>query len=150
VEPGHGLTGTTPLHAVADCPELPAALYLTEVSHQHGGRAYCYGGGLYVDPVFDPYQVTALVGRSADEALGREPVATLLPPPESIDYYGQLDLPDDRRVNTGDTVVFGFRFQAFFTRAFIVPVAGVSSGRPQVEGIWRADGSRVEWEGLRS
>ena len=30
-----------------DLPELPAALYLTEVSHHYGGRAYCFGGGLY-------------------------------------------------------------------------------------------------------
>ncbi len=45
VEPGNGLHGTTPLHAVEDLPEVPAVLYLTEVSHLHGGRAYCFGGG---------------------------------------------------------------------------------------------------------
>ena len=44
-EPGNGLHGTTPLHAMEDLPELPASLYLTEVSHQHGGKAYCFGGG---------------------------------------------------------------------------------------------------------
>jgi predicted amino acid racemase len=147
VEPGHGLTGTTPLHAVTDCPELPAALYLTEVSHQHAGRAYCFGGGLYIDRVFDPYQVTALVGGSSDEVLQTEPVPAELPPPEAIDYYGQLLVPGNRQVGTGDTVVFGFRFQAFFTRAFIVPIAGVLSGRPRVEGIWRGDGSRIDGEG---
>jgi predicted amino acid racemase len=38
---GHGLTGTTPLHAVRDEPEPPAALYISEISHHHGGRAYC-------------------------------------------------------------------------------------------------------------
>src|SRR5690606_38768123 len=31
VEPGNGLHGTTPLHAVEDLPERPAVLYLTEV-----------------------------------------------------------------------------------------------------------------------
>ncbi|MGO4831351.1 AAA family ATPase, partial [Rhizobiaceae sp. 2RAB30] len=50
-EPGHGLTGTTPLHALEDLPEGPAVVYLSEVSHLHGGRAYCFGGGLYIDPV---------------------------------------------------------------------------------------------------
>ena len=40
VEPGHGLTGTTPLHAVEDLPELPAVVYVSEVSHIHGGDAY--------------------------------------------------------------------------------------------------------------
>src|SRR5437763_380312 len=39
VEPGHGLTGTTPQHAVRDLAELPAALYIGEISHHHGGRA---------------------------------------------------------------------------------------------------------------
>jgi len=150
VEPGHGLTGTTPLHAVTECPELPAVLYLTEVSHQHGGRAYCFGGGLYIDRVFDTYQVTALVGGSTDEALGRDPVNAFLPPAAAIDYYGQLEVPENRPVRTGDTVVFGFRIQAFFTRAHIVPVAGMASDSPRVEGMWRGDGSRVDWRGPAS
>lgn len=143
VEPGHGLTGTTPLHAVSDCPELPAALYLSEVSHQHGGRAYCFGGGLYIDPVFEPYPITALVGGSADEALARGPVPAELPSPAAIDYYGQLATADNRPAHTGDTVVFGFRIQAFFTRANIVPVAGIATDNPTVEGVWRGDGSQV-------
>jgi predicted amino acid racemase len=149
VEPGHGLTGSTPLHAVTECPELPAALYLTEVSHEHAGRTYCHGGGLYIDPVFPPYEVTALVGASAEEALERGPIPASVPPPESIDYYGQLAVPQDRRARTGDTVVFGFRMQAFFTRAFVAPVARIASGHPTVEGIWRTDGSRVDWTGSR-
>jgi predicted amino acid racemase len=62
VEPGNGLHGTTPLHAVEDLPERPAVLYLSEVSHLHAGRAYCFGGGLYIDPVFPDYDVQALVG----------------------------------------------------------------------------------------
>ena len=51
VEPGHGLTGTTPLHAVDDLVEDPAVAYVSEVSHLWNGRAYVFGGGLYVDPV---------------------------------------------------------------------------------------------------
>src|SRR5688500_7366296 len=35
VEPGHGLTGTTPLHALEELPEVPAVVYVTEVSHFH-------------------------------------------------------------------------------------------------------------------
>ena len=119
------------------------------MSHEHAGRTYCYGGGLYIDPVFPPYQVTALVGASAEEALERGPIPAFLPPPESIDYYGQLAVTEGRCARTGDTVVFGFRMQAFFTRAFVVPVSGIASGHPRVEGIWRADGSRVDWTGPR-
>ena len=63
VEPGHGLTGTTPLHVTSDLPETPAVVYLTEVSHLSGGEAFCFGGGLYIDPVFPNYQVRAIVAR---------------------------------------------------------------------------------------
>jgi predicted amino acid racemase len=137
VEPGHALTGTTPLHAVRDLPELPAVLYLTEVSHEHAGRAYCFGGGMYIDPVFPPYQVRALVG-------GRL-VGASLPAPEAIDYYGQL-LPDDGPSPAcGETVVFGFRIQAFVTRAYVAGVEGAGAGRPRVAGIWSASGERVDW-----
>jgi predicted amino acid racemase len=146
VEPGHGLTGTTPLHAVRDLPEIPAVLYLSEVSHFHGGRAYCFGGGMYIDPVFPSYQVTALVGSDPEAAL-RDRVPADLPPAEAIDYYGMLDVPDGRPVATGDTVIFGFRIQAFVTRAFVVPVSGVGSGSPSVEGIWTADGAEATWPG---
>ena len=70
VEPGHGLTGTTPLHVSDDLPEAPAVVYLTEVSHLSGGEAFCFGGGLYIDPVFPNYQVKAIVAREprTDEA----------------------------------------------------------------------------------
>ena len=144
VEPGHGLTGTTPLHARSDLPERPAMLYLTEVSHFHQGRAYCFGGGLYIDPVFEPYPLKALVGPDPEAALAQE-VDAATPDPAMIDYYGQL-LPEPRqRVAVGDTVIFGFRAQAFFTRAVIVPIVGVASGRPEAKGVWTTDGRPASW-----
>jgi predicted amino acid racemase len=145
VEPGHGLTATTPMHARNDLPELPAALYLTEVSHLHDGRAYCFGGGLYVDPVFDEYQVHAHVGASSDAVMTQRVSATF-PPAEGIDYYAMLDgYENGTRPVAGDTVVFGFRMQAFVTRAYMAPLSGVSGGRPKLEGIWTTTGTRVDW-----
>ena len=144
VEPGHGLTGTTPLHARADLPERPAMLYLTEVSHRHQGRAYCFGGGLYIDPVFAPYPLKALVGPDPEAALAQE-VDAAIPEPAMIDYYGQL-LPEPHHpIGIGDTVIFGFRAQAFVTRACIVPIAGVSRGELSVEGVWTPDGRPFAW-----
>jgi predicted amino acid racemase len=142
VEPGHALTGTTPLHAVKDLAELPAACYLSEVSHFYEGRAFCFGGGMYVDPVFPPYQVRAVVGRAAgaDTLL-----AAALPPPAAIDYYGQLDLTGSPDVRVGDSVVFGFRIQAFVTRAYTAGLSGLAAGNPQVAGIWAANGDPVDW-----
>jgi predicted amino acid racemase len=138
VEPGHALTGTTPVHATTDLPELPAVCYLSEISHEYAGRAYCFGGGLYVDPVFPPYQITAKVGASPDAMVTCD---AALPPPSSIDYYGQLTA-EDYTARTGDSVVFGFRIQAFVTRAYTAGLSGVSSGKPTVKGIWFADGMR--------
>lgn len=131
VEPGHGLSGTTPQHAAADLAELPAALYIAEISHHHGGRAYCYGGGLYVDPVFPPYRVQALVGCDGDLADAVR-VDAALPPPAAIDYYGMLEPPAGGRLESGASAVFGFRIQAFHTRAPVVAIGGVASGAPQV------------------
>jgi predicted amino acid racemase len=119
-------------------------LYLSEIAHLHGGRAYCFGGGLYVDPVFDDYQIMAIVARGGDQAAG-VPVPATLPPPEAIDYYGQLDVPDSTLARPGDTVIFGFRCQAFVTRAYVVPVSGISSGAAAVQGIWNPLGYEVMW-----
>ena len=144
VEPGHGLTGTTPLHARNALPERPAMLYLTEVSHFYQGRAYCFGGGLYIDPVFAPYPLKALVGSDPEAALAQEvPAAT--PDPAMIDYYGQLLPESHQHVAIGDTVMFGFRAQAFFTRALIAPIAGIASGAPEAKGVWTPDGRPAAW-----
>jgi predicted amino acid racemase len=144
VEPGHGLTGTTPLHRVRDLPELPAICYVTEVSHMHDGRAYAFGGGLYVDPVFGDYQVRALVADQPgiDDA---RILDAMLPPADAIDYYGQLMLDDGPPPRVGATVVFGFRAQAFVTRAYVVGVSGVDAGDPKVAGIWTGDGREATW-----
>jgi predicted amino acid racemase len=142
VEPGHALTGTTPWHAVEDLVERPAVCYVSEVSHLHAGRAYCFGGGMYVDPVFPPYQVTAVVGREpGSTAL----LPATLPPPSAIDYYGQLDLAGAPPVEAGDTVVFGFRAQVFVTRAYTAGITGIAEGRPRVAGIYAADGHVASW-----
>ncbi len=105
VEPGHGLTGTTPLHVGDDLPEAPAVVYLTEVSHLSGGEAFCFGGGLYIDPVFPNYQVKAIVAREprTDAAALR---AVEIPPPDAIDYYGMIDATGPTKPEPGDSVVF--------------------------------------------
>lgn len=143
-EPGHGLTGTTPLHALEDLPEVPAVVYLSEVSHLHGGRAYCFGGGLYIDPVFPDYDVKAIVSReptSAASALrGVE-----IPPPAAIDYYGMIEASGPAAPRVGDSVVFGFRAQAFVTRAYVVGVSGLSGDAPNVEAIHEAYGRPISW-----
>jgi predicted amino acid racemase len=143
-EPGHGLTGTTPLHALEDLPELPAVAYVSEVAHRHQGRAYCFGGGLYIDPIFPEYPLQAIVAKMptvAAEALF--PVE--IPPPSAIDYYGMIDAPDAAKAAVGDTVVFGFRPQVFVTRAYTVGIAGLHDGEPRLGAIFDAAGRAAGW-----
>ena len=144
VEPGHGLTGTTPLHVSDDLPETPAVVYLTEISHLSGGEAFCFGGGLYVDPVFTDYQVRAIVAqepRTDDRALR----AVEIPTPDAIDYYGMIDAAGPTKPKPGDSVVFGFRPQAFVTRAFVAGVSGLLGGKPVVESISHSSGAKADW-----
>lgn len=148
VEPGNGLHGTTPLHAVEDLPETPAVLYLTEVSHLHAGRAYCFGGGLYIDPVFPDYDVQALVSpEPTTDASALRSVE--VPPPSAIDYYGMIDASIGPAPASGDTVVFGFRGQAFVTRAYSVGLRGVASGNPHVETVENCFGQAEPWPLLK-
>jgi predicted amino acid racemase len=141
VEPGHGFTGTTPWHACEDLPEKPAICYLTEVSDLRGDQAWVFGGGFYVDPVIPEYQVRAFVGRTGEEALERRADATLMPL-GGIDYYALLDRRA-AQVEIGDSAVFGFRVQAFVTRAHIAVISGVLSEQPEVVGVYDTSGRRV-------
>lgn len=144
VEPGNGLHGTTPLHAVDDLPEDPAVLYLSEVSHLHAGKAYCFGGGLYIDPIFPKYQVRALVSSVPTS----DPTALIdveIPDYSAIDYYAMIDATGPRKPESGDTVVFGFRGQAFTTRAMVAGVRGISAGSPHVTAIENGFGDAVAW-----
>lgn len=144
VEPGHGLTGTTPLHAIKELAEQPAMAYISEVSHFYGGKPYCFGGGMYIDPVFPEYPVNAFVGSTPEDAL-KQKIQCDIPDTSSIDYYGILQPEPEHRVKEGDTVVFGFRAQTFVTRAYMVPISGIMQGKPKVEGVWATDGRKVGW-----
>lgn len=121
-EPGHSLIGTTPWHAVSDQPERPALVYVTEVAHTFRGKAYTFGGGLYLRS----RARTALTGRDP-ETLQRLPVADS--DEFHIDYYGGLDMTAARPVAVGDTAVYALRAQAFAGRANLAVVAGLGRGR---------------------
>ena len=130
-EPGHGLSGTTPLHAVADCEEIPAIVYLTEISHNYNGCAYCYGGGHYRRSHVEH----ALVGSPEK---GR--ILKVTPPTEeSIDYYFGLD----EKAPVSESVVMAFRTQIFVTRSEVALVKGISTGSPEIVGIYTALGKRL-------
>ncbi|MDF2037817.1 YhfX family PLP-dependent enzyme [Cytobacillus oceanisediminis] len=126
-EPGHALTGTTPLHAYRDLPEKPAIVYVTEVSHQDQKHYYVIGGGYYGRS----HLTGCLVGCDEKEVLNQY-VKAIEPAPEAIDYYGAIEKPDGFQVSEGDTAVFSFRTQVFVTRAHIALVKGIQSGKPEL------------------
>ena len=130
MEPGHGLTGTTPYHAARpEAPERVAYAYVSEVSHNLGERGYCYGGGHYRRG----HLSRALVGGSVDDA---RRVGVTPPTDESIDYHFELS----ERCAIGDPVLMCFRTQVFVTRSEVAVVSGLSTGAPRLEGIYDAQG----------
>ncbi|MGW6457667.1 alanine racemase [Streptomyces sp. NPDC055078] len=132
-EPGHALTGTTPLHGVdPHQPEKPAYVYVTEVAHTLAdGRPAVFGGGFYARAQI----AGALLPRTGI----RLRVADA--PAENIDYYRLLEAPGDHRdAVIGDTAVLAFRTQIFVTRSTVAVVAGLSTGTPRLTGLYDSHG----------
>ena len=128
-EPGHGLTGTTPMHAKKDCAEIPCVVYVSEISHNFDGHSYCYGGGHYRRS----HVTNALVGKNLQEA---KKVKIIPPTDESIDYY--FEIPNTCHIS--DTVIMAFRYQIFVTRSQVVLVKGISTNSPQIVGVYNSLG----------
>ncbi|MFD0019801.1 YhfX family PLP-dependent enzyme [Streptomyces sp. NPDC058382] len=132
-EPGHALTGTTPLHAIDPAqPEKPAYVYVSEVAHTlDDGRPAIFGGGFYTRS----HIRSALLPRTGAR-LGVQPA-----PAENIDYYRLLDAPSRAAdVRVGDTALLAFRTQIFVTRSTVAVVSGLDSGSPRLNGLYDAHG----------
>ena len=94
--------------------------------------------------MFPDYQVRAIVAAEptvADAALAE----VEMPAPVAIDYYAMIDAGRRVRPAPGDSVVFGFRAQAFVTRAYVAGVTGVRSGDPVVETLENGFGRPEPW-----
>jgi predicted amino acid racemase len=151
VEPGHGLLGTTPNHLFDNAlPELPSYVYVSEVSHHVDDRAYAFGGGLwsllagFLSDAGGDLDIDALVGSTPEEV--RRNVLRYVPQDQIIDYHAALRPGNGVRV--GDTVVMGFYTQMQMTRSFVVPVSGIASGQPQVEGVFDVGVNLLDDSGL--
>lgn len=130
-EPGHALTGTTPLHSKMMLPEHPAMVYVSEISHNLDNHAYFYGGGYYRRGHLD----SALIVSS--ESVKKDRVRPFSN--ENIDYY----LSTESTHPVGATVIAAFRTQIFVTRSDVAVVSGIQSGSPKVEGIYDSLGNIV-------
>ncbi|OYD06814.1 alanine racemase [Paludifilum halophilum] len=135
-EPGHALTGTTPLHRHPGQKEIPAMVYISEISHIDEKIAYAYSGGHYRRSRVQE----ALVGKTFDRMKTR-PARTLDLAPDAIDYY--TGLQPDGPVEVGDTVVYAFRTQIFVTRSEVAVISGLQTGRPQIRGLYDSSGKQI-------
>jgi predicted amino acid racemase len=144
VEPGHAFTGTSPYQVFEPHPEKQAIVYVSEVSHLQGNggandgatSGYFFGGGLYecIGAVEHTHQ--AIVGKDASYLRAK----LALPAKGVIDFYGRLDFASNNPVRAGDSVIVCSRPQAFFTRAYVVPVKGISTSTPEALGVWETNG----------
>jgi predicted amino acid racemase len=130
-EPGHGLTGTSPYHVGHEQPEKSCIAYVSEISHNFDGMAYCYGGGFYRRSHVE----NALVGTDAHSL---RPVKVIPPSVEAIDYHFGLN----ELCKVGETVIMAFRFQVFVTRSDMVLIEGVAEGSPVVSSVWDSLGNQ--------
>ncbi|PJJ28127.1 alanine racemase [Lacrimispora celerecrescens] len=131
-EPGHGLTGTTPMHAYHMLEEVPCVTYVSEISHNFKRQAYCFGGGYYRRS----HVKSALVGTSFDNYTE---MGIIPPSNESIDYHFGLT----KEGTVGDTVVMAFRYQIFVTRSDVVLLEGLKKKKPQIVGIYDSMGKKL-------
>ncbi|MDY2781711.1 MAG: alanine racemase [Bulleidia sp.] len=131
-EPGHGLTGTTPLHKVTNQPEKIGYCYVSEISHNYEDKAYCYGGGLYRRG----HMENVLVGTSLQDAKLSKVKA---PDLDSIDYHFEID----ENYPVGLTCVMCFRTQIFTTRSHVSVVKGLQTGKPECVGLYDAVGKEI-------
>lgn len=131
-EPGHGLTGTTPLHKYSDQPEIPAYIYVSEISHVYDGKSYCYGGGHYRRGHMENVIVGSDFGNMKKSHISA-------PDDDSIDYHFEIDEP----FAVGDCALMAFRTQVFTTRSHVAIVSGIQSDDPKLIGIYSSLGEPI-------
>lgn len=130
-EPGHGLTGTTPIHVNEDLEEKPCVIYLTEVSHNFNNQAYLYGGGYYRRSHVE----NVLISNGNTDKFNK-----IIPmDSDNIDYYFKTDKPN----NIGETAIMAFRFQIFVTRSNLVIIKDLKNN-PRIVGIYDSQGRKIK------
>lgn len=132
-EPGHSLTGTTPLNATSDNYETPAWVYLSEISHTYSGKSYFYGGGLYRRGHMENILIT-------DENHNQWQTKITPFPMDSIDYYFNCE----GLYPYGASVIMAYRTQLFVTRSNLAIVEGIHTGNPRIIAIYDSQGNKVE------
>ncbi|NYV27837.1 alanine racemase [Streptobacillus felis] len=122
-EPGHALTGTAPFNKEYG-DEVPAYLYISEISHNFNDKSYFYGGGYYSR------------GNMKNAYIDNRVVEVEKFCSDNIDYY--LSMKGKYDVFT--PIILCFRTQIFVTRSDVIIIEGIKSGKPQVVKRYSAQG----------
>ncbi len=131
-EPGHGLTGTTPIHKDTEQPEKISYVYVSEVSHTYKEDSLCYGGGFYRRGNLE----SALVGTSLNNSKKVKCSAA----DNNIDYHFKLQ----GKQKVGDGVIMCYRTQVFTTRSHVAVVKGLKDNKPELFGLYNSLGERID------
>lgn len=141
IEPGHAITGTTPLDmdSTLDTSILPAVAYATEVSHYHNGESYLYGGGYYSRGGLSKAYVCSGGSGSGSGGSGSSGSGEIVDTnmvDAMIDYY----IPAQGRFAVGSAAVMLFRMQAFTSRGEVVVIEDASAPKANVLGRYSSQG----------
>lgn len=131
-EPGHGLTGTTPLHKDTVQPEKIGYVYVSEISHTYKENSHCYGGGFYPRGNLE----NALVGTSLNDSKKVKCSAAI----NNIDYHFKLE----GKQIIGAGVIMCYRTQVFTTRSQVAVVKGLREENPKLFGLYNSLGEKIE------
>lgn len=148
-EPGHGFTGTTPWHAFEDLPEIPAWVYVSEVSHLLGNTAFVFGGNFMSADMcigiwtyqYNHFRVLTLVGSNPETVMENRILGQIVP--GYFDYYVPIYPREEDKVEVGDTVVYGVRNQVFASRTKVAVVSGIQNKRAKMLGIFDRTGNML-------
>lgn len=131
-EPGHALSGTSPMHAEVELEEKPAYVYVSEVSHNSRDSGFLYGGGYYARGNLENVLLDNEGKRSQSKV---KPF-----PSDNIDYYLEID----GKQTVGATAIMAARTQIFVTRSQVALVKGLNSNKPELVGIYTSQGREIE------
>jgi predicted amino acid racemase len=144
IEPGAALVGSGRFHALLDMPELPAQVFVSEITHHWAGNAYAIGGGFGfvwdMDGTLAPF--SGIVGRSLDQARAQRLEFAGSP---WYDVYGLFHDPNGV-ASVGDTLLFMHLPQVIIERCYVAAVSGISRRKPVVEALMDSEATLLDSE----
>jgi predicted amino acid racemase len=158
-EPGTAVSGAYAWQALEDKVEIPAVVYVSEISHRLGNRVFVYGGGTAFSggsflsaPSSKPW--VGGVGNTMD-AIIKSPKSSKSikraklnsPGRDPFNYNLTMLAEDNDDFSLGDTVLVPFEPQIFVTRAWHAVVGGIERNEPYLVGLFDQGNNLIDKHG---